>query len=54
MDAQPQLWVHGHTHASLDYRIGATRVVCNPFGYARDEENPHFEEAKLVSLGSDV
>lgn len=28
------LWVHGHTHTSCDYKAGATRVVCNPFGYA--------------------
>lgn len=27
------LWVHGHTHESLDYRIGRGRVVCNPLGY---------------------
>lgn len=26
------LWVHGHVHASSDYRIGETRVVCNPRG----------------------
>jgi hypothetical protein len=26
---QPRLWLHGHTHDSFDYRIGATRVVCN-------------------------
>ena len=30
----PVLWVHGHTHSSLDYRVGACRVVCNPRGYA--------------------
>jgi predicted phosphodiesterase len=24
------LWVHGHIHISQDYRIGDTRVVCNP------------------------
>ena len=29
----PVLWVHGHTHASFDYRRGNTRVVCNPRGY---------------------
>ena len=29
----PALWVHGHIHTSSDYRIGATRVVCNPRGY---------------------
>lgn len=27
------LWVHGHTHAACDYRIGRARVVCNPKGY---------------------
>jgi Icc-related predicted phosphoesterase len=30
---RPQLWVHGHIHWASDYRIGATRVVCNPRGY---------------------
>lgn len=30
---QPELWVHGHVHAASDYRIGGTRVVCNPRGY---------------------
>lgn len=28
------LWIHGHIHDSLDYVYGATRVVCNPRGYA--------------------
>ncbi len=39
------LWIHGHTHASADYTVGVTRVVCNPFGYARGfagEPNPSF------------
>lgn len=27
------LWIHGHVHHSLDYQIGAGRVVCNPLGY---------------------
>ena len=27
------LWIHGHTHLPRDYRLGATRVVCNPRGY---------------------
>lgn len=25
-------WVHGHTHAGLDYCIDDTRIVCNPRG----------------------
>ena len=24
-----QLWIHGHTHDSFDYRVRGTRVVCN-------------------------
>lgn len=32
-ETQPALWIHGHTHDSFDYRIGRTRVVCNPAGY---------------------
>lgn len=33
--ARPQigLWTHGHTHDDFDYRVGTTRVVCNPRGY---------------------
>lgn len=27
------LWIHGHTHTSMDYRIGKCRVVANPRGY---------------------
>lgn len=36
---QPELWVHGHTHVSLDYVVPGTRtrVVCNPRGYLRSE-----------------
>ncbi|MFV0294987.1 MAG: metallophosphoesterase, partial [Hyphomicrobiaceae bacterium] len=30
---QPDVWVHGHTHVSLDFLAGHTRVVCNPRGY---------------------
>ncbi len=28
-----RLWIHGHTHTSFDYRVGSTRVLCNPRGY---------------------
>lgn len=30
------LWLHGHTHAFADHRVGDCRVMCNPRGYARD------------------
>jgi len=30
------LWTHGHTHHPFDYKIGETRIVCNPRGYESD------------------
>jgi Icc-related predicted phosphoesterase len=38
---RPALWVHGHTHESCDYRVGDTRIVCNPRGY-------HDENIQLI------
>ena len=51
-DWQPALWLHGHTHGSFDYRVGNTRVVCNPRGYARNgiNENPDFDDAFVIDL----
>lgn len=60
------LWVHGHTHDSFDYRAGTTRVICNPRGYqmlARsgyrtrfrhggDIENQAFDPALVVPIGA--
>lgn len=34
----PQCWIHGHSHVAVDYRIGSTRVVSNPKGYAEGDE----------------
>ncbi len=48
--AMPDLWIHGHTHSSSDYQKGVTRIVCNPFGYARYEENPRFDFNKIVEV----
>ena len=47
---QPSLWVHGHVHESFDYRVGATRVICNPHGYGT--ENPNFDPGLVVEVGS--
>jgi len=27
------LWIHGHTHYNVDYKIGATRIYSNQRGY---------------------
>lgn len=47
LKSRPKLWIHGHTHTSMDYMLGNTRIVCNPFGYARIEENSRFD-ARLI------
>jgi predicted phosphodiesterase len=33
---QIKLWTHGHTHHPFDYKIGETRIVCNPRGYENE------------------
>ena len=50
------LWVHGHTHDSFDYRIGNTRVVCNPKGYGPRRagglsENKEFDARLVIDVG---
>ena len=45
---QPALWVHGHTHVGLDYRVGRTRIVCNPRGYGN--ENPGFDPILTIDV----
>lgn len=44
------LWVHGHTHESIDYVSNGTRVVCNPRGYLPGEPNAAFDPTGLVEL----
>ncbi|CAG2140171.1 hypothetical protein LMG31506_02211 [Cupriavidus yeoncheonensis] len=45
--AQADLWIHGHTHTSFDYRLENSRVICNPRGYISRRtgapENPTFD-----------
>lgn len=48
--AQPNMWVHGHTHDSCDYTIGQTRVVCNPHGYVSRELNLRFDESLVINV----
>jgi predicted phosphodiesterase len=47
---QPDLFIHGHVHWPFDYRVGRTRVLCNPRGYPG--ENPNFNPALVVEVGS--
>ncbi len=59
---QTDLWIHGHTHDSFDYKLGRCRVVSNPAGYALNRksslqsaadlklENPAFDEGLVLAL----
>jgi hypothetical protein len=40
LDTRPAVWVHGHIHTACDYRIGETRILCNPAGYDGKDHNP--------------
>ena len=43
------LWVFGHTHSSHDYKIGDTRMVCNPRGYP-NESKTRFDSGLIVKV----
>ena len=47
---QIKLWTHGHTHEDFDYRVGSTRVVCNPRGYDGYEERADRFALKYVEI----
>lgn len=53
-DASPHLWIHGHTHASMDFEVCDTRVVCNPRGYSsvaqEHGENVDFKNPLVVEI----
>ncbi len=46
---KPVLAVHGHTHTQCDYMYGPTRVVCNPRGYSKGE-NELFDPSFSVEI----
>jgi Icc-related predicted phosphoesterase len=50
LEYQPLVWVHGHIHHPSDYRIGNTRVVCNPRGYPGEGCRKLFNPALVVDL----
>ncbi|NEI50531.1 hypothetical protein GR217_22870 [Rhizobium leguminosarum] len=47
---QPRLWVHGHLHNSSDYRIGSTRVICNPRGLPGESSSKTFNPKLVVEV----
>ena len=50
MVANPiDLWIHGHTHKCVDYRVGGTRVVSNARGYPGECTNS-FDPELVVTI----
>lgn len=48
--SQAQLWLHGHLHCANDYRSQGCRVVANPLGYARKNEQLAFQPDLLIEV----
>jgi hypothetical protein len=43
-------WMFGHTHDSIDFHIGDTRMLCNPYGYHGREINPNFNKKAVYEI----
>jgi Icc-related predicted phosphoesterase len=46
----PDLWVHGHTHVAMDYRIARTRILSNPRGYRHERHRTGFDPSLVVEV----
>jgi Icc-related predicted phosphoesterase len=46
--SQPDLWIHGHLHDRADYRICATRIVCNPRGHIEEDSARTFDPRFVI------
>ncbi len=44
------VWIHGHLHCAHDYLLENCRVIANPFGYARKNEQVHFDPQKTIRV----
>lgn len=50
VEHQPYLWIHGHIHQAVDYRIGNTRVISNPRGYPDEPSFGLFNPSMVVEV----
>lgn len=41
---QPKIWIHGHIHEPINYRIKETEIICNPHGYIDEPYNGYKKE----------
>ena len=47
---QIKVWTHGHTHHEFDYKVGETRIVCNPRGYDGYEDQADTFKLKYIEV----
>lgn len=47
---QPDMWFHGHTHNSINYTIGNTKVMSNTRGYVPFEKYTNFDPILLIQI----
>ena len=47
---QAQWWLHGHLHTPQDYLHHGCRVVANPLGYARKNEQGLFQAGSAIEV----
>jgi hypothetical protein len=52
-DEAPAVWIHGHTHDSIDGRYWNTRIVCNPSGYYFEANDTDFKNFVPVFINLD-
>ena len=45
-------WCHGHIHHTNDYNVAGVRILSNPRGYAKYNENPDFNPEFEFELGT--
>lgn len=46
---QPLYWIHGHIHTPSEYKIGETKIICNPHGYV-DEKYNGYEKELVIEI----
>ena len=48
--AKPKLWVYGHTHCAMDFKLDSTRLVCNPCGYPHEDDYKMFNDSLIIDV----
>jgi predicted phosphodiesterase len=43
-------WLFGHTHDSMQFRVGTTEFYCNPLGYPGEEQHGKFNNTLIIEV----